>query len=223
MSMYPIRTYPPLFGTDGLAGYMSGRWKCIIPIYHGWSTSNTGSGGGYTTGMKIVVNTGTSPSSRGMYFVTVYGLNSGDIGLASIDWTKRLELHFILAREISDPEVRARVQLKESNTEGALAQRGIGVSINNFDLIGESYGTSRGTVSLGSLTTIRSRYFRIVKDFNIVEFWVDNVKRGELTGEYVPKVKGTDVGYLVISIVNGTTGGANAHLHVGDIKIFQEW
>ena len=46
---------------------------------------------------------------------------------------------------------------------------------------------------------------------------------GRLTGAYVPNVQGTLGAYLVVSIVNGPTGGVNAYFGVGDIKIIQSW
>lgn len=223
MAMYPVRTYPPLFDTDGKAGYASGRWKFILVQHVGWTASHTGSGGSYAIAFNIGLSTGTTASSRAMLYTRVFGLNSGDISCFNIDWTKRLELHFTIERNGSDPECVARFQLKESNVEGALSERGIGIEINNFAVVGESYGTARGTVSLGTIPSTVIKRFRIVKDINRVEFWVDDVKLGELTGSYVPNVKGTATAFVVASVRNGTTGGVACWFEFGNIYIFQEW
>jgi hypothetical protein len=194
----------------------------IIPTNGGWGMSNTGSGVVSPNPLHLYVATGTTANSRGLGFSPIFGLNSGTISRHYIDWTKRLEFIFELARINSDSESIARVQLKETGVEGMLAQRGIGLEIDNYTLIGEAYGTARGTVSLGTLTDNIIKRIKIVKDTE-VQFWVDGVLVGTLTGDYVPNVPGTTGAYLVISIINGATGGVDARLYVGDIKIIQEW
>jgi hypothetical protein len=195
----------------------------IVPVNAGWSTSNVGSGGVSYNPLILTASTGTTASSRGMVYIAARHLNSGDLGTDYVDWTKRLELHLILYRVNSDSEAVARIQLKESSSEGALAQRGIGVEIDNYTMYGEGYGTARGTVGIGTLSDYRLVRVKIVKVGAELQFWVNNVLQGRLTGVNVPNVQGTTGACIVVSIVNGTTGGVNAILSVGDIKIIQEW
>jgi len=200
------------------------KYKLIsVPTNAGWSSATGGSGGGALEPFRLYVNTGATASSTARFYDLVNGLNSGDIQRNCADWTKRLELNFWVARDNSDPEVAARFQLKESSSEGILAQRGIGISISNFTMVGEAYGTARGTCGLGALTHTQIARIKIVKETDRVEFWVNGVLAGTLTGSAVPSVRGTEVVYLVASIINGTTGGVDAYLLVGNIWIVQEW
>jgi len=188
-----------------------------------WATSNAGSGGHTFAPTFIAAYTGATANSRGMVYSRVFGLNSGDISPYRVDWTKDLELRFNVVRLNSDSEAVARVQIKEATSEGALAQRGIGIEINNFDMLGEGYGTVRGTVSIGTLTNNSLTRIRIVKRDDHIEFWVNDVMQGVLTGTAVPNVTGTVDAYIVISVINGPTGGVNAILFVHDIWIIQKW
>jgi hypothetical protein len=199
------------------------RYKLIIVQTTGWYTSNAGSGGVGQYPLWIETYTGTTANSRGLAYIWSSGLNSGDIGQHLVDWTKRLEIRFVVAKLGNDPESVCRFQLKEANTEGALAQRGIGIEVDNFTMYGESYGTARGTVSIGTLTSGHIARVRIVKVADRVEFYVNDVLMGTLTGSYVPNVKGTNNAFLVVSVINGATGGVNNMWRVGDIKIIQEW
>jgi len=200
------------------------KYKIVrVATNYGWNTDHSGSGGGTQEPFRKYVWTGTTASSRGMYLIYVFVLNSGYINRIYIDWTKRLEWRFWLCRDASDPEAVARIQLKESNAEGALAERGIGIEIQNLTMYGEGYGTVRGTVQLGTLTSHQIARVRIVKEGSRLEFWVNGILKGVLTGNYVPNEKGTTAVYEVFSIVNGPTGGVNAILMNGDETIIQEW
>jgi hypothetical protein len=201
------------------------KYKVIrVPTNAGWVSVVVGSGAlGYEP-LCMYLHTGTTASSSARFYHATRGLNSGDINYDRVDWLKKLELSFLIVRYFSDAEVKARFQLKESYTEGILAQRGIGVSIDNYAMVGEAYGTARGTVSLGTLTDFMVKRIKIViVPSTRVEFWVDDVLTGTLTGTAVPSIQGTAAGYLVASIINGTTGGVDAYLFVGDIIITQEW
>lgn len=193
-----------------------------VPTNAGWTTSNVGSGGAAYSSLYLYVYTGATALSRGMVYTLVFGLNRGILSRYYVDWTKRLELEFAVVRLNSDPECVARVQLKESNVEGPLAQLGVGVEIDNYTVLGESYGTSRGTVALGTIPDDRPWFVKIVKTTDEVRFWINGVLVGRLTGAYVPNVAGNVNTHLVASIINGATGGVDARLYIGGIKIRQE-
>jgi hypothetical protein len=199
------------------------KYKVLrIPTNTSWGTNNAGSGAVTQAPFYIQVQTGTTALSRGLASTQVHGLNPGNAAWYMIDWTKRLELHMNIERTNSDAQCVARIQLKESNAEGALAQRGIGIEIDNYAMVGEGYGTSRGTVSLGNLTDGMPKRIKIVKTSSELRFWVNDVLTGTLTGDSVPNTLATTFTYLVISIVNGSTGGVNAYMAVGNICIIQE-
>jgi hypothetical protein len=199
------------------------RYKVIIVSPSGaWLTSNVGSGSFIMKTHFVYVRTGTTANSRGMGYEYFIGWNSGDIDRSYIDWTKRLEIHLSIWRTGSDPQVVARLQVKESSAEGALAQRGIGIEVQNYTMYGEGYGTSRGTVPIGTLTDGRIAKVRIVKYGSQLEFWVNDVLQGVLTGDNVPNVKGGAC-YMVVSIVNGSTGGVDAFFGATTPMVIQEW
>jgi len=201
-----------------------GKWKVIIiPTNAGHSTSHAGSGGATSSLFYIIVSTGTTANSRGLVYAYVYALNSGDRARLAIDYSKGLEWEFSVTRDNSDAQSVARVQLKQVSTEGALADVGLGLEINNYAVLGEAYGTARQTVSLGTLTEDRSWHVKIVLVPGVrVDFWVNGVLTGTLTGTAVPT--GVLVSsFVVYSIVNGAAGGVNAYMSMGNIKIIQEW
>ena len=199
------------------------RYRIInVPTNTGWSASISGSGGYIQHPFYIYVLTGTTASSSALLRVITLGLSSSTLAIYRVDWTKRLEIHFAITRYNSDPECVARFQLKESNALGALEQRGVGIEIANYLLRGEGYGTSRGTVNLMTLTDGRTYEVKIVKDGSELEFWVNNVLLGKLSGAYVPNVPGEAYAYLVASINNGPTGGVSDEFQVGNIRIIQE-
>lgn len=200
------------------------KYKHIyVPTDSDWYVSHVG--GGFTgQPMRAYVNTSIVANSRGMAYVAANGLNSGNINYAMIDWTKRLELSFNISRLSSDTEVVARVQLKEIGTEGILAERGIGIDITNYVMNGEAFGTVRGTTAtLATLTDTFPVQVKIVVTSSEVQFYINEVLTATLAGTALPNVQGTVSAFLVVSIINGATGGVNAILIISDIQIVQGW
>jgi hypothetical protein len=208
---------------EPLGSFLESYKVINVPTSASWTASNAGSGSIVLEPTDFYIRTGTTASSRGMVYAGFFGLNSGNISRAYVDWTKRLELLATIARLNSDPQAVARFQLKQGSSEGQLAGLGIGIQINNYSLYGEAYGSARGTVSLGTLTDDRLARIRIVKEIDRVEFWINGVLQGTLTGNAVPNVQGGAIGYLVASIINGATGGVDTQLFVSNIWIIQEW
>jgi hypothetical protein len=194
-----------------------------ISYYGGFTSSYSGGAGGTGTPFVAYVYTSTTPNSAGRLYAYARFLNSGNLpSYEFVDWTKDLELHFLLIHSGNDPEAVSYVQLKESNAEGALAQRGIGIELQNLTLYGEGYGTSRGTVNLGTLTSGYIVKIKIVKKSSKIEFYVNNELKGTLTGSAVPNVPGTAPAFFVLSARNGSTG-VNVYHGIGDLKIIQKW
>jgi hypothetical protein len=200
------------------------RYKVVmVPTNANWSTSIVGSGVVMQTPLYISARSGTTANSQGLAYIYQRGLVSGNTTATSIDWRKYLEWRFILDRANSDPECVARVQLKESYAQGALAQQGIGLEISNYNVKGESYGVARGTVNLVNLSNDVGYIFKIVKKSNAVEFYVNNALKGQITNpDYIPNVSSTVFSCFVVSMVNGSTGGVNAIVNVTNIVAIQE-
>lgn len=214
------RTSAPSMSPKAAYDALHSRWN-IINVHTLGITSNTGSGGGGELGFEIYVFTGVTANSRGLRRAPVYFLNDGDIPTRYLDYTKRLEWHFRMVRSGSDAQVVARFQLKQALTEGVLADVGLGVQVNNFDVLGEAYGTARQTVSLGTLTADYHWQIKIVHiPDTSVQFWVNDVLTATLTGTAVPVAVAAGT-QLVLSIINGAAGGVDAYFEVGKIKFIQ--
>jgi len=199
------------------------KYKVIHIDPSNWSTSNSGSGVVEEAPVYLRVRTGTTANSRGLAWHPVHWLNSGDAWYSYCDYSKRLEWEFLLVRVNSDAESVGRIQLKQVNSEGALAALGLGLQIDNFTVTGEAYGTARGTVSLGTMTPGWFWNVRIVHVPGVrVEFWVNDDLAGVLTGTAVPSGL-SSTSFIVVSIINGPTGGVNAFLDVSKMRIVQEW
>lgn len=200
------------------------RYKHIrMPTNSGWTAFlvNGGAGQGVT---YLRLNTSVTASSSARAVHDILGLTSGNTTADRIDWDKRLEYSFIFQRINSDAQVVARIQLKLTNVEGLLANRGVGLEINNLTVVGEAYGTARQTTgTLKILTSNWSVRAKIVVTATSVEFWVDGVLVESLTGTAVPTGIVVASSFEVVSIINGVTGGVNAYLDIGNIEVVQAW
>ena len=200
------------------------RYRVVyVPANAGWDPVNVaGSGSLYFGANSHDVRTGTTANSSSGRICIPVGLNRGDFTVGATDFSKKLIWLFGIFRVNSDPEAVAWLQLKNSTAMGDLAQTGIGVRVDNYAVTGEAYGSARGTLSLGTLTDKRVTRVKVVHiPGNRVEFWVNNVLIGSLTGTAVPT--GAPTCWLLHQIENGATGGVNATFGVCDIWFFQEW
>jgi len=199
------------------------RFKILnIGLNAGWTTAVVGSGIVAQEPARLVVHTGLTANSSARAWTLLLNLNPGNAYGHHIDWRKRLEIDLELCRFFSDPEVTARFQMKESSAGGILAERGIGIEIQNLDVYGEGYGTSRGTVLLGTLTVNYPFYIKIILVDGVAEFWLNGVKAGELSGPNVPQVLGTVDSYYNFEMMNGPTGGVNWYLQCAKLRVIQE-
>jgi hypothetical protein len=197
--------------------------QVVVPTNAGWTTSLLNSGAVTQDIFALIPHTGNTANSRALANCIAIGLNSGDRNVEAVDYSKALELSFFVDRVNSDAQVIGRVQLKQTASEGVLANTGIGLQISNYTVSGEAYGSARQTLALGELTNNRLWRVKIVVVPGVrVEFWVNDVLVGSLTGTAVPTgVNATS--RLVISIINGASGGTDCFLNVGNIKIIQNW
>lgn len=188
----------------------------------GWTASNVNGGNTYTP-TRVEVNTSVAASSRGMVHTEIGGLSLTATEFYYLLWDRPLHLGFNTARYQSDAQVVARVQLKEANTEGVLAAKGIGLQIDNYTLTAESYGAHRGTNVLGINMSDSSPYtvdVILIPGANRVLIWVVNdiIKVIETDTAHIPSGNSGDVERLVFSIINGVAGGVDAKGY-----LFQPW
>ncbi len=130
-------------------------------------------------------------------------------------------------RYTSDVNFQGRFQVKDVGTLGQLAEKGIGLQIDNLALTGESYGEARGTVDLSTTLTVNvpykitiTLYPATLYDTERVEFRVNNVLKGTITtANQVPNALGTAAAYVVASSLSTAAGGAA--MIVTDINMTQ--
>ena len=194
----------------------------IIPTNRGWIENNSGTGDTTQYPFFMSLWTGTTANSSALLWTPTDHLSTGDTIYTNTDFSKRLEFEFFLYRHdtATDGNQIARFQLKTANSEGQLADKGVGIQITNLSAVGEAYGSAKGTVSLGTMTLLKQKHFRIVIIPNTaVEFWVDNVLAGTLTGNTVPT--GQEDCYLVASIINQASTSSIA-IDAGQISFLIE-
>jgi len=198
--------------------------EILIPVNAGWTTALVGSGSVFLSPTFLNLATGVTASSSAIARATLFNLTAGNLIMTYTDWYKRLELECVIGRLNSDAQAVARLQIKSATTEGILAGKGIGLQISNYALVGESYGTARGTLALATMTDNRAYHVRIVVvPSKLVEFWLNRAKIGELTGTAVPTASsGADLNILA-SIINGAAGGVDAQVYISPILLAQAW
>jgi len=192
-----------------------------VPTNAGWTASHV-NGADSQEPMAVAVNTTVAINSRGMVYSVAQFLRGSDADASYVDWDKKLVMAFGVSRTNSDAEAVARVQLKEVNTEGNLAAKGIGILLKNLAIWGEAYDVAREEIDLS--TTVTSTYSYEIRIEHVptvgVRFYVNNTLVGTSTRE--PSGDAGASNYLVISIVNGGTGGMDDIWHVTPIEIWQE-
>ena len=195
----------------------------MIPTVAGWTTDIAGSASVTFQPMRLIAQTGTTPNSRGLCWTSAYGFNEGGT-YQYFNWDKPLYFIFNVSRYQSDPEVVARIQLKPANTEGAVADKGIGLKILNGALWGESYGSSPGEVDLDYTLNIAgqegAQIVIALEPGTSIGWYVNGVLKGtQGAASAIPT--GTAIGRMVFSLVNGAAGGTNCALSMMQSKIWQ--
>lgn len=199
-----------------------------IPTNAGWTAIVTGSGATLQLPSRLTINTGATASSTALLRQQLAGFGLGAAGLR-LDWRNKLVLVFQVRRATTDAEVVARVQLKETTAIGQMAERGFGLEVANFAMTGESYGTARGAVDLGtSLTDNVLTQIVIVHEPAIprIEWYTAESGQGVLRGTQstaanMPSVLGTVDMTLIVSIARGATGVADSEWDMAQPKIWQ--
>jgi len=192
-----------------------------VPVNAGWTASHV-NGAASQEPMRAALNTTVAANSRAMVYSVASFLRPSDDNGERVDWDKKLIMGFSIRRDNTDAEVSARVQLKEANTEGDLAAKGIGILVKNLAIWGEAYDTAREEIDLSTAMTATFPYMIRIEHVPAVgvRFYVNNILVGTSTREPSGDAGGTS--YLMLSIVNGATGGVDAIWHINPIEIWQE-
>jgi len=189
----------------------------------GWTSTLVGSGAfnGYPTYGRV--RTGVTASSSSHLSALLLGASAAGVTADAITFTKKLAIMFMVSRNTSDTEAVTYVQIKAATTIADLVAAGIGIKINNFTLLGESYGSARGEVNLSTTMASFEAYPILIlfDPASKVEWYVRGALAGtQSTAANLPS--GNPNAQVNISIKNGATGGVQAELYISPILILKE-
>jgi len=202
------------------------EWYRVLPLgYYQWSPTIVNSGLINLRALDHEVSTGVVANSAATAFTYLSALERlGIAGFRTVDYDRELIIRADILRWRADAEAVARLQIKRTNVEGALADKGIGIRLDNYTLVGESYDTALGTVALGTLTVDASHRLMIHHHPGEKDAWYLD---GEIVGEQtdptmIPSGVSNMSNFMVHSIINGATGGVNAVFRLSDVWIIQK-
>lgn len=196
-----------------------------IPTNNGFSETKVGTGKVAQKPFELTVYTGTGTNVQNIAvaYCQAFGLCTASYSRNFTSFSIPHELIFNYTATCSDEAVVRRVQFKGSRAEGALSTRGIGIRVNNFTMIGESFGTKLGEVNLSkTLSDNKPVQVRIVHVPGVkIEWWVDGTLAGTQTDTAKIPMGLSDMIYFVHSIASGVPGsGTNAQAYVSAPKIW---
>lgn len=213
----------PLEKADFWAQVLQRGTVLEAPSDSGWTKTVTGTGTGSTGLGTLEIATGTTTASTAMYTAAAYLLDSGSGTVSRINWDKALRILFRFARITADANSTSFVQLKEVSTIGQLAAKGIGITVANLAVSGESYGTQRNTTSLSTTLTTAVSVLCEIRHYpgSRIEWYINGVLAGtESTAANIPSGNAAAGAQLVTSITNGA-GTTSSTSDTGTIWIWQ--
>ena len=192
------------------------NFPLILDDFSNWGEAYVGSGAHADAPVRITLYTGIVANSSALKYCETAPVRYGGAP-ASINWSKKLVFIFSMVRINNDAEFVGRIQIKNGVGLGALADDGLGIQVDNFNLTGETYGAlGRGTVALTTVLTSASCYgVMIVHTPGVkTEFFIDSGGGWVLEGTQtdttlIPTGMGGGWNYVVASGQNGVTGGVN--------------
>jgi len=199
-----------------------GNWF-NIGTASGWTEVTVNSGNVIPTPCFLDIYSGSTANSSALAHCRPGFLQGASNEFMRIDWDKDLRIIFNLCLSCNTATGISRMQLKQVNTIGALAAKGIGIRVDNLDLVGESYGTELGEVALTTLTADIAHQIEIVLSAGAsIKWYVDGVLVGtQSTAAKIPSGVSAAYGYLVGSSINGATAACQDSLF-SILKIWQE-
>lgn len=211
--------------------------KLLLPTMSGWTQTITGTGSTGSTPTSLIVNSGAgvSGADTAQLSTGIVGLRDGGAGYC--DWSKNIVLIVPIQRiNVLAQDNLAWVQLKEAQTLGAMAEKGIGIDIrriytDGLDLYGESYGASRASIDLGISLTNYMFADVMIKHYPAVpkiEWYVDIgdgngfvLKGTETTSANIPQTAGTAPVYLCNCVTKTVANAAPVMQTIGLPIIWQ--
>lgn len=181
----------------------------------------TGSGTTATTspGTTSRVRSGTTATSTAKLATLAWGFRPGAVS-NGFSWNVPFSLWCCLSRENSDAQSTARFHLRKENSVADLGDVGVGITIANYAISGETYGSQRATVDLSTTMADYTDYWIEVRhdpDNQATHFYVNGVYKASITtNSNVPTSASNATHYWVWSIANGAAGGVNAGLYFGN-------
>ena len=200
------------------------QWT-VVPVASGWATAVTGSG---TVGLGIrnlaVITGSTAGSTARAYTSENVGWNRG-LSKSIINWSKRVELYVVLNSPAATTNGVSRLTLGKHPSDGVgpLADKGVGLQVDNLALKGIAHdGTAGTTVDLASSLSLGVvELVKIVSDgLGNVQWYVNGVLKGSTTAGPTG-TSGTDRVLLQVEADNGPDA-AIQNLSVNDVKIYVE-
>lgn len=187
----------------------------------GWTAlSRVGTGIEASIALYVRVRTGVTANSSCGSYVEIFGFG---VGPGAVNFDKELEFEFEIIRSDSDAECVARIQIKAGATVAQLAAKGLEIEIANYSMIGAGYGTARGPVALGNLTSNTRSHIRIHHvPAKRVDFYIDGTLTGSITDTTNIPSGILSVALGLLTINNGATGGVNAFCYLQNMRIRQE-
>ena len=197
----------------------------MIPTVAGWTTVSTGAGNTRQEPMRNMVEITDVNAGSAMAYTKCMGFNIGG-NYGSINWDKHLYLIFNYAIYRSKTDLTRRVQIETglSPTIGQLAAQGIGFQVVDLAMTGESYGTARGTVSLGNMVEIAAPQYKQIQvviwldpDTPAVRFYINGSLAGSITNsDHIPSgiaSTGCVLKHSIDRSVGGVSGVASVLFH----------
>ena len=177
-----------------------------VPINDLWTDNSGGTGSSTLYPQYAEVACAAAGGDHGLVYCRAPFLNSYVDGSTwdRVDFDNMFIWAFDVTRDSgTHADIRARVQLKQANGEGILANDGMGIQIQNYDIYGEAFAAAQATANLNVTMTADYTYrIAIVLIPNVsVDFYVNEVYRGQITTQ-VPTGPAAGTCYWVISIDN---------------------
>jgi len=183
-----------------------------LVTFTGWTSSVVGSAAVTAYGNRLTLTTGTTSGSSALAYLPAFGLSPPGYYWDRVDWATPLSVIGYVAREVSDANAVARLNL--SNTPGGnLVGKGLGIKIYNLALYGESYGTARCEIDLATSLSmdVASQIEIRLTPGSKIEWFVDGALVGSTTdASCIPT--GVGAGLFVLEIENGASA-VNVKLH----------
>ena len=217
-------------GVDILIAAVARSNFMMIPTAAGWTEVLTGAGNVRQEPMRNMVEITDTALGSALAHAAAFGFNIGGI-YGRVNWDKHLYIIFNYAIYQSEADLTRRVQVKQANTTGQLAQMGLGFQVVNLVMTGESYGTARGTVSLGNMVLLSGSHYDQIQviieldpDTPAVNFYIDGSLVDSITNtDHIPSGAGAAGTYLAHSIDRGGGGLANVASVFLQGKMWQEF